>query len=156
MNRDERNVVVATVGLALAALGAFLPWARIGGRNRSGFNTADTFISLADGALPDQVAWVGRWWYLPALLALIAWATTFLAGRAALRVLGIVLVAVGLIMWWLFVWAGENYNLLDMQLVGPIVATVGFAILAQSCARTRGSLLRAAPDSSSGPFAPNE
>ena len=59
MNRDERNAIVATIGLAIAALGAFSPWARIGGRNRSGFNTADTFISLADGALPDQVAWSG-------------------------------------------------------------------------------------------------
>jgi hypothetical protein len=72
VNRDERNAIVATIGLAIAALGAFSPWARIGGRNRSGFNTADTFISLADGALPDQVAWVGRWWYLPAFLAFIA------------------------------------------------------------------------------------
>ena len=85
MNRDERNAIVATIGLAIAALGAFSPWARIGGRNRSGFNTADTFISLADGALPDQVAWVGRWWYLPAFRAFIAWATTFAAGHRTVR-----------------------------------------------------------------------
>lgn len=154
MKRDERNVVVATIGLVLATYGAFLPWARIGGRNRSGFNTADTFISLADGALPDQVAWVGRWWYLPALFALVAWATTFLAGRTALRAVGVGLIVVGLIMWWLFVWAGENYNLLDMQFVGPIIATVGFAIVAQACARRRSSILNAT--STDGPYASKE
>lgn len=154
MTSDERNAVVATVGLAIAALGAFLPWARIGGRNRSGFNTADTFISLADGALPDQIAWVGRWWYLPAFLAFIAWATVFVAGRTALRVAGISALVVGLIMWWLFFWAGERYNLLDMQLVGPSIATVGFVVIAASCARRRGSILN--PQSTSGPSAPNE
>ena len=154
MNSDERNALVASVGLAVAALGAFLPWARIGGRSRSGFNTADTFISLAAGALPDQVAWVGRWWYLPAFLAFVAWATTFAAGRAPLRILGVGLMAIGLMMWWLFYWAGEHYKLLDMQPMGPIVATVGFVTIAYACSRHRGSLLR--PQSTTGPSAPNE
>ena len=154
MNRDERNAVVATVGLAVAALGAFLPWARIGGRNRSGFNTADTFISLADGALPDQGAWVGRWWYVPAFLAFIAWATTFAAGHRTVRALGIAVVSVGLAMWWLFYWAGENYKLLDMQLLGPIIATVGFATIGYACSRRRGSTLN--PQSGNRPSAPNE
>ena len=154
MTRDERNAVVATVGLAVAALGAFLPWARIGGRNRSGFNTADTFIALADGALPDQVAWIGRWWYLPAFLAVLAWATTFAAGHVVLRTIGVGLIVIGLAMWWVFVWAGENYNLLDMQLVGPLIATAGFGVIAGSCIRRRGSILR--PTSTNRPSAPNE
>lgn len=154
MNHAERNALIATLGLGLAAVGAFLPWARIGGRNRSGFNTADTFISLADGALPDQVAWVGRWWYVPAFLAFAAWATTFAAGHVVLRVAGGLLIAVGLLMWWLFVWAGENYNLLDMQLIGPTIATVGFAIVGYACNRRRSSILR--PGRSAGPNAPNE
>ena len=142
MTRDERNAITATVGLAIAALGAFLPWARIGGRNRSGFNTADTFISLADGALPDQVAWVGRWWYLPAFLAFVAWSTVFVSGRTMLRASSSALLGIGLIMWWLFFWAAEHYNLLDMQLVGPVVATLGFVIIAVACARRRGSILK--------------
>lgn len=142
MSVDERNVVVATIGLAVAAVGAFLPWARIGGRNRSGFNTADTFISLADGALPDQIAWVGRWWYAPALLCLLAWASVFLAGSLAVRIGGVALLLVGLTMWWLFVWAGEHYGLLDMQLAGPIVATLGFLTISIPCATRRRSLLR--------------
>lgn len=142
MSADERNVVVATIGLAVAAVGAFLPWARIGGRNRSGFNTADTFISLADGALPDQIAWVGRWWYAPAFLCLLAWASVFLAGSLAVRIGGVVLLLVGLTMWWLFVWAGEHYGLLDMQLLGPIVATLGLVIVGAACATRRRSLLR--------------
>lgn len=154
MTSEERNAAVATVGLAVAALGAFLPWARIGGRNRSGFNTADTFISLADGVLPDQVAWVGRWWYLPAFLAFIAWATVFGASRMTLRVLGVGVLVVGLIMWWLFFWAGEHYNLLDMRVVGPVVSTVGFAIVGSSCARSRRSII--SPQSTDRPSAPNE
>ena len=141
MNHEERNALIATIGLAIAAFGAFLPWARIGGRNRSGFNTADTFISLSEGALPDQIAWVGRWWYAPAFLAFISWATAFLAGRRATRAAALVFLVVGLIMWWLFVWAGENYNLLDMQLVGPIIATTGFLVLGYACGRRRKSIL---------------
>ncbi len=142
MNHDERNALIATIGLAVAAFGAFLPWARIGGRNRSGFNTADTFISLAAGALPDQVAWVGRWWYLPAFLALLAWSTTFVSGRAFVRIAAMLLLTIGLVMWWLFVWAGEHYNLLDMQLVGPGVASLGFAVLGYACVRRHGSVLK--------------
>ena len=142
MNHEERNTLIATAGLALAAFGAFLPWARIGGRNRSGFNTADTFISLADGVLPDQVAWVGRWWYVPALLAFVAWATAFAAGHLAMRIGSMVLIVIGLIMWWLFVWAGEHYNLIDMQLVGPIVATIGFVVVGYACSRRRRSILK--------------
>ncbi len=141
MNHEERNALIATAGLALAALGAFLPWARIGGRNRSGFNTADTFISLAQGALPNQVAWVGRWWYMPAFIAVITWASVFVAGHIALRIATTVLIVVGLAMWWLFVWAGERYGVLDVQLGGPIVATIGFVCLAHACRRRRASIL---------------
>lgn len=141
MTADERNIVAATAGLVVATIGAFLPWARIGGRNRSGFNTADTFISLAQGALPDQVAWVGRWWYVPALLALACWASVFAGGHIALRAAGASLVLIGLAMWWLFVWAGEHYGLLDMQLPGPLVASVGFVVIANSCRRRRRSVL---------------
>lgn len=154
MNRDERNAALATIGLATAALGALLPWARIGGRNRSGFNTADTFVSLADGALPDQLAWVGRWWYLPAFLAFISWATVFVAGRAVLRGIGVGVIGVGLIMWWLFYGVGENYNLLNMQLIGPLVATVGFITIAVACGRQRGSIIK--PTSTDRPSAPDE
>lgn len=142
MNHEERNTLIATSGLALAAVGAFLPWARIGGRNRSGFNTADTFISLADGALPDQIEWVGRWWYVPAFLALAVWATAFAAGHLAMRIGSVLVITIGLIMWWLFVWAGDHYDLLDMQLVGPIVATIGFVVIGFACSRRRRSILR--------------
>ncbi len=141
MNHEERNALIATVGLTLAAFGAFLPWARIGGRNRSGFNTADTFISLSQGALPDQVAWVGRWWYVPAFIAVIAWASVFVSGHIAVRITSTTLIIVGLAMWWLFVWAGERYDLLDIQLLGPSVATVGFVCIAHACRRRRRSIL---------------
>jgi len=60
-HQAERNALLGTAALVVVAVGTFLPWARIGGRNRNGFSTADTFIRLADGALPDQIAWVGRW-----------------------------------------------------------------------------------------------
>lgn len=141
MNPDERNALVATVGLALTGLGAFLPWARIGGRNRSGFNTADTFLSLARGPLPDIVSWVGRWWYLPAFLAFLAWASTFFRGRLAVRIVGVGCALIGAIMWWLFVWAGQRYNVLNTQLMGPIVASLGLATLVYACSRVRGSVV---------------
>lgn len=137
--------MVATAGLGIGAVGAFLPWARIGGRNRSGFNTADTFIALSRGAVPDQVAWVGRWWYLPTVLALAAWASVFLAGSTVVRAAGVALLVIGLIMWWLFVWAGDHYGVLDTQIVGPLVATVGFVAIGDSCRRRRRSLLRPTP-----------
>jgi len=142
LNHEERNALLATIGLAATALGAFLPWARIGGRSRSGFNTADTFISLAAGALPDQVGWVGRWWYLPAFLAFVAWATTFVRGRTAVRILGVVCVVVALAMWWTFVWAGRRYNVLNTLYVGPALATVGLLTIGTACARHRQSILR--------------
>jgi len=142
MNVDEKNVLAATIGLVITAVGAFLPWARIGGRSRSGLNTADTFISLANGALPDIIAWVGRWWYLPAGLAFLAWGTTFVRGRWATRLIGVVMIMLGLIMWWLFVWAGARYNVLTVKLIGPVVCTIGMVILAYACSRQRGSMLR--------------
>lgn len=142
MQPNERNVVVATVGLAATAVGAFLPWARIGGRNRSGFNTADTFIGLAK-PLPDAIAWVGRWWYLPALLAVLVWGSTFFKGRMGLRIVAVVLVVVALVMWWLFVWAGRHYGLLNTQFLGPVIATAGLLILGYASSRRRASLLSA-------------
>jgi len=141
MNPAERNALMATAGLVLAAIGTFLPWARIGGRNRSGFNTADTFIALAEGALPDAVAWVGRWWYLPALLSVIAWATTFLRSSRTTRAVGVSLILISLAMWWLFVWAGRNYNVLDTKLLGPLVATVGLLTVGYCCTRRRTSIV---------------
>lgn len=141
---EERTALVATLALALTAAGAFLPWARIGGRHRSGFSTADTFISLADGAMPDAVAWIGRWWYAPAVLAFAAWATVFVNGHRVTRVIGTVLVAVSLVMWWLFVWAGANWQVLDVRLRGPVTASIGLGLLAWCCSRPRASLLRSA------------
>ena len=143
MTPAERNALTATAGLAVAGIGTFLPWARIGGRNRSGFNTADTFISLADGALPDIIAWVGRWWYVPAFLAFVAWATTFVAGHTALRIAGPALTVLSLAMWWLFVWAGRHYGVLDTQLTGPLVATVGLLVIGYACSRHRESIVKA-------------
>lgn len=142
MHPDEKNVIFGTLGLLVGGVGAFLPWARIGGRNRSGFNTADTFISLADGALPDAVAWVGRWWYAPTVLALGAWSTTFIHASRAVRVAAALLLAVGIAMWWLFYWAGQHYGLLDMQLAGPVIATLGFVVIGAATTRAHGSILR--------------
>ena len=143
MTRNERLFGIGTTGLAFAALGAFLPWARVGGRNRSGFSTADTFISLSTGALPDALAWVGRWWYAPAFLALAAWATLFATAHWAMRAAGVMAVAVALTMWWLFVWAGENWGVLDTQLIGPVVSTVGLVTIGAVCAIRQSSVLRA-------------
>lgn len=142
MTNEERAVTAATAGLGIAAVGAFLPWSRIGGRNRSGFSTADTFIGLSEGVLPDVIAWVGRWWYVPAFLAVIAWATTFASGRRATRAAGVTLIVLALTMWWLFVWAGHNWNVLDVQLLGPLLASVGLGIIAWACSQARNSLLR--------------
>lgn len=142
MNREERTVLIATIGLVLTASGLFLPWARVGGRNRSGLNTADTFINLASGALPDAIAWVGRWWYLPAFLAVIAWATTFARSHWALRTIGVAFALVSAAMWWLFVWAGQRYNVLNVKLLGPIVATLGLAAIGYACGQQRQSMLR--------------
>lgn len=145
MTSDERVVATASLGLVITAVGAFLPWARIGGRNRSGFNTADTFIGLADGVLPDVIAWVGRWWYAPAFLVVVAWATTFVRGRRAVRIAGTASTALALAMWWLFIWAGANWNVLNVELLGPIVATAGGIAVGWACSRPRGGLLGTQP-----------
>ena len=142
MTRDERTVLIATAGLVLTAVGALLPWARIGGRNRSGLATADTFIALGNASLPDIVTWVGRWWYLPAVLALVAWATTFASSHWASRSAGIASIVIRLAMWWIFVWAGGRYDVLSTRLSGPILATVGMMVIGYSCSRPRASLLR--------------
>ena len=135
-------MLIATLGLILTAIGALLPWARIGGRNRSGLKTADTFITLGNASLPDLVVWVGRWWYLPAVLALVAWATTFASSHWVLRAAGLGSVALGLTMWWIFVWGGARYDVLATRLSGPILATAGLVVIGYSCSRRRDSLLR--------------
>ena len=139
---NERNVVLATSGLLIAAVGAFLPWARIGGRSRSGFSTADTFIGLSRGVLPDAIAWVGRWWYLPAFLAVVAWGLTFVAGRLATRIVGVLLIALAIAMWWVFVWAGNHWRVLDVSLVGPVVSSLGLILVAWCTSQRRESLLK--------------
>lgn len=148
---DERYVAIASLGLAVTAAGAFLPWARIGGRNRSGFDTADTFIALADGALPDAIAWIGRWWYAPAFLVVLAWATVFASGRRSLRVAGVLSVVIALAMWWLFVWAGANWNLLNTKLIGPLIATTGLVVVGAMCTRPRAGLLSDSAAGTEGP-----
>jgi len=140
MRANERNVAIATVGLVVTAIGTFLPWARIGGRNRSGFDTADTFIGLAK-PLPDAVAWIGRWWYLPVLLAIVIWASTFVKGTRPLRVLAVLLAIIAVVMWWMFIWAGRHYDVLDTRVVGPIVSTLGITVIAVSAAQQRESLV---------------
>lgn len=142
MRPNERNALVATVGLAIAAVGAFLPWARIGGRNRSGFSTADTFIGLSQGLLPDAIAWVGRWWYLPAFLTVVAWCLTFVAGRGAIRIIGVALIIIALAMWWIFVWAGNHWNVLNVSLTGPVVSSLGLLVVAWCVGQRRESLLK--------------
>jgi hypothetical protein len=141
VTRDEKTLAIATAGLVLAALGAFLPWARIGGRNRSGFATADTFISLSDGALPDVIAWVGRWWYLPAFLAILAWLTVLAHGHVSVRAIGVASIAIAVAMWWLFVWGGSHWGVVNIELTGPIVATTGMLIVGLACGRRRRSVL---------------
>ena len=145
MSPEERLAGAATLGLLVTAVGAFLPWARIGGRPRSGFSTADTFIGLAEGALPDAVAWVGRWWYAPAVLVVIAWASVFARGSRAARIGGCSACVLGLAMWWLYVWAGERYDVVNVRYLGPVVASIGIVTLAGCCARRRHSLLRPDP-----------
>jgi len=140
MRANERNVAIATVGLVVTAIGTFLPWARIGGRNPSGFDTADTFIGLAK-PLPDVVAWIGRWWYLPVLLAIVIWASTFVKGTRPLRVLAVLLAIIAVVMWWMFIWAGRHYDVLDTRVVGPIVSTLGITVIAVSAAQQRESLV---------------
>lgn len=129
MNRSEQTIVLAVAGLGVAGVGTFLPWARIGGRNRSGYDTADTFISLAAGVLPDVVAWVGRAWYAPALLTIALFALAFLASSRPRQVVASGLAAVSLTLWWSFVWAGNHYGVLNVKLAGPIVSTVGVLVL---------------------------
>ena len=68
--------------------------------------------------------------------------------------IGIGVISIGLAMWWLFYWAGENYDLLDMKLPGPIIATVGFTTIGYCCSRRRGSILN--PQSTNKLSAPNE
>lgn len=154
MSRDEKTAAIATLGLVIAGVGTFLPWARIGGRNRSGFATADTFIALADGVLPDAIAWVGRWWYLPAFLGVIAWATVLAHGHGAVRALGVICIAIGLAMWWLFVWGGNHWDVLNIKIRGPLVATGGMLLVGYACSRSRGSVLSPAPDRPLGPRDP--
>lgn len=129
MNRSEKTLAVATVGFAIAAVGTFLPWSRIGGRSRSGYDTADTFISLAAGALPDAVAWIGRWWYAPAFLVVLLWALAFVESRRATRIAAAAMGALALGMWWFFIWVGSYYSVLNVEPLGPMVSTAGVLLL---------------------------
>lgn len=134
-------MIAATGGLIVVAVGTFLPWARIGGRNRSGFATADVFIGLGSSSLPDVLSWVGRWWYLPAFLLLAVWLSVLFAGSRALRIGSSILVVVALAMWWLFVWAGWNWSVINVVWIGPTVTTIGALVLARSAVSRRQSLL---------------
>lgn len=149
MTREERLAALATLGLVIGAVGTFLPWARIGGRARSGYSTADLFVGLGSGELPDIISWVGRWWYLPVILILLAWASVFLGGSRTLRVVSAFLVVLALAMWWVFVWAGGNWSVFDVRWIGPIVATVGAIVVAGAAGSKRESLLHGGTKSTS-------
>jgi len=149
MNTSNKTITLATIGFVLVAVGTFLPWSRIGGRSRSGYDTADTFLSLASGVLPDAIAWVGRWWYVPAFAAVILWALSFLEGKPVTRVCAAVLVALALGMWWLFVWAGNEYGVLNIKFVGPTVSTVGLVVLLAATLRRRSAAFSARPSAAS-------
>lgn len=133
----------ASGGLALTVIGMFLSWSRIGGRIRSGFETADVAFALSDGGVPDIVEWIGRWWYAPPALLLVAWALTFAAGNVVVRILGVILSGVAIVLWVAFVWAGNNYGLFTVQWLGPIVSLCGALIITGFGALPRRSVLSA-------------
>lgn len=134
-------VAGASGGLALTVVGMFLSWSRIGGRNRSGFETADVAFALSDGGVPDIVEWVGRWWYAPPAMLLVAWALTFAASNLPVRALGVVLSLLAVVLWVAFVWAGDNYGLFTIQWFGPIVSLCGALMIAGFGTLPRRSVL---------------
>lgn len=133
----------ATGGLVLTVVGMFLSWSRIGGRSRSGFETADVAFALSDGGVPDIVEWVGRWWYAPPALLLVAWALTFAAGNLPVRALGAILSIVAIVLWSAFLWAGGNYGLFTIRWLGPIVSLCGALVIAGFGVLPRRSVLSA-------------
>ncbi len=141
MRVEERLTISATAGVVVGAVGAFLPWARIGGRNRSGFATADLFVGLGSGSLPDLISWAGRWWYVPAVLMFCVWLSVLFDGTTWLRVVAVVVSMLALAMWWLFVWAGWNWSVIDVAWTGPVVTTVGVLVVAHAAASKRNSIL---------------
>ncbi len=132
MHGSTKRAIVATCGLVLAAVGTFLPWARIGGRTRSGYDTADTFVALGSGELPALIAWIGRWWYTPAFLIVFAWCLVVASGRRWHRLVGVGLVLVAALLWWVFVYGADRWGRLAMNLSGPTVASAGAALIATS------------------------
>ena len=142
----DRAVVAvagASGGLALTVFGMFLSWSRIGGRNRSGFETADVAFALSDGGLPDIVEWIGRWWYAPPALLLVAWALTFASGNVMVRILGAFLSLVAVVLWAAFVWAGGNYGLFTIRWFGPIISLCGAFLIGGFGTLPRRSVLSA-------------
>ncbi len=134
-------VAGATGGLVLTVIGMLLPWSRIGGRNRSGFETADVAFALADGGLPDLVEWIGRFWYGPAALLLVVWALVFLAGTGLVRTVGVVLTLLAIVMWGVFAWAGGHYGIFTTRWLGPMVSVAGACIIGGFGLLSRRSVL---------------
>jgi len=87
--------IIAIVGGALLAIGAALPWLKVGSTSLNGF---DTFIVQNDDELPEKVSSLGGFWVFFGLAAAGLGVAMLLAGRMlAVAIVGIVVAALALV-----------------------------------------------------------
>ena len=71
--RQVLRVSAIHLGLALVALGCFIPWVTIAGRTRSGPALANLSLSLADLGFETPLSVFGYGWYIIPIAALALW-----------------------------------------------------------------------------------
>jgi hypothetical protein len=128
--RATLAVIGLDVGLALVALGVFLPWARVAGDERAGATLANSLLGLPDADQVQGLAVLGLCWYAIPLLALATWLSQFRHWPPRLgwltRILGLALLAATAAFYaWLVVRDAGGPRLgANLALAGALVAAV--------------------------------
>lgn len=136
-----RSVTLRSVtlhaGMAVATVGLFLPWSRIGGRTRSGFETANVLLSLAANGLPGGAAWVARAWYVGAAAGLAAWGAATLAESSRVRHMALLLGGTAVAAMAVAVVSAHRLAGVGTRWTGPTAALVGLGSIVLATAQGR-------------------
>jgi hypothetical protein len=124
-------------GFAIAAVGLFLPWSRIGGETRSGFETANVLLSLAANGLPEGAAWVARCWYLGVVGGLAMWAIAALATQPWMRHMARAIGGTGLAAIAVAVMITDQLAGVATRWWGPVSVGLGVGVMLAAVGRQR-------------------
>lgn len=117
-----------------SAVGSFLPWLVVAGRNRDGRASAELLLSLGEAGGLTALRLLGALWYAGAFAILIGWGTGTLTSARPFAWPTRACLITGAVAWSTFVVGAAVQEGILLQLAGPAAGLTGCAGLIISSA----------------------